>query len=90
MTERREKLEIVRDILSAIYEKKGRIKPTHLLYKSNLAHNKLKIYLGDLIQKELVKEENQDRSKMYLITEKGIKFLNEYKRVQEFMESFGL
>ncbi len=90
MTERREKLEIIKDILNAIYEKNGKIKPTHLLYKSNLAHNKLKIYLNDLMTRGMIKDGLFADAKVYLITDKGIKFLNEYKRVQDFMESFGL
>ncbi len=50
MIERRNKLEIIKDILNVIYEKNGKIKPTHLLYKSNLSHAKMKIYLNELNQ----------------------------------------
>ncbi|MBI2112675.1 hypothetical protein HYT52_04025, partial [Candidatus Woesearchaeota archaeon] len=47
-------MELIFDILLAIQNKGGRIKPTHLMYKSNLSHKLLNSYLEELIQKELV------------------------------------
>ena len=54
MASRRSRLELVFDILLAIQNKGGTIKPTHLMYKSNLSHKLLNNYLEELIQKELV------------------------------------
>ena len=51
---RRTKIEIIHDILKAIQNKGGKIKPPHLLYKSNLSHNKMKEYLNELIKKNMV------------------------------------
>ncbi len=89
MIERRNKIEIINDILRVIYENNGKIKPTRLLYKSNLSHTKMKLYLAELTEKMLVKEEINE-NKLYIITDEGIKFLEDYKRVTEFMKSFGL
>jgi predicted transcriptional regulator len=90
MTERREKLDIIKDILEAIRDKGGTIKPTHLLYKSNLSHDSMKRYVGDLMEKEMVAEVQEKKStKKYTITDKGLKFLSDYQQVKVFQESFG-
>ena len=89
MSLRRSKIEIINDILTAIQEKGGKIKPTHLLYKSNLSHEKMKQYVEDLINKKMVEEELVD-GKYYIITNKGRKYIDEFKKIKEFSESFGL
>ncbi|MBI4448962.1 hypothetical protein HY641_02970 [Candidatus Woesearchaeota archaeon] len=87
---RRSKLEIITDMLAAIRDKRGRIKPTHLLYKANLSHKKMTEYLEELLTKEMVKEEEVESYKYIIITDKGLGFLQEIKRIEEFTESFGL
>jgi len=89
-TKRRSKLEMVNDMLRAIQNKGGKIKPTHLLYKSNLSHSKMKEYLDELMSKGLVKEIMQEDKKMFTITEKGYNFLTEFEKIRDFSESFGL
>ena len=89
MVARREKLDIIKDILESIRDKGGTIKPTHLLYKSNLSHDSMKRYVGDLIVKELVEELEEKRGKKYTITDKGLKFLSDYQQIKEFTDSFG-
>ena len=56
MEKKRNRLEIIRDILNVIKEKSGRIKPTHILYKSNLSHQMMKEYLEELMEKQFIKE----------------------------------
>lgn len=91
MSERRSQLEIVFDILKAIQDKGGKIKPTHLLYKSNLSHKRMKGYVDDLQQKGFMTADvNEDERSMYTITDKGLKFLEEYRKVKEFTDAFGL
>lgn len=90
MSTKRSKIEIIYDMLNAINEKRGSIKPTHLLYKSNLSHNKMKEYLAELVRQNLIAEEEKEGKKSYLITEKGTEFLTEFKRIKKFSESFGL
>ena len=95
-TGRRSRLELVFDILLAIQNKGGKIKPTHLMYKSNLSHKLLNQYMGELINKELIfVEEFQVKkrktpSKMIVITDKGLGFLAEFRRIREFTDAFGL
>lgn len=93
MAKKQGKLQIIHDILNAIKDKGGEIKPTHLLYKSNLSHQMMNEYLKDLKEKDFVKEELQGKkkpSKIYILTPKGYNYLVEYKTVIKFVESFGL
>lgn len=90
MSLRRTKIEIIFDILKAIQEKGGKIKPTHLLYKSNLSYKKMLEYVKELIEKDMVGEEEKDGKKMYTITEKGINYIQEFRKIKEFSDSFGL
>ncbi len=91
MGERREKLDIIKDILEAIRDKGGSIKPTHLLYKSNLSHDSMKKYVSELIEKDMLQEteDMKTKDKKYGITDKGLKFLTDYRQIQEFTDSFG-
>jgi len=90
MSIRRTKIEIINDILGAIQQKGGKIKPTHLLYKSNLSYKKMLEYIDELINKEMVGEHEKDGKKVYIITEKGINYIQEFKKIKEFSDSFGL
>ncbi len=96
MAVRRSRLELVFDILLAIQNKGGKIKPTHLMYKSNLSHKLLNGYLEELLQKELIiLEEEQVKKKkrpmkVVKITDKGLAFLAEFRRMREFTDAFGL
>ena len=90
MAERRDRITIIYDILQAIANKNSRIKPTHLLYKSNLSHISMKKYLEELIGKKMIEEERVKDKLFYKLTDEGIKFLNDYKKIREFTESFGL
>ena len=90
MSKKRNRLEIVRDILEVIKSKNGKVKPTHILYKSNLSHQMMEQYLLELKQKEMIVESKLGKGKTYSITEKGIDYLSKYKMISEFTQSFGL
>lgn len=90
MERKRNKLEIIQDILTVIRDRNGKIKPTQILYKSNLSHVMMKEYLDELISKGFITSKEDKHGKTYLITEKGNKYLAEYKTILNFMESFGL
>jgi len=87
---RRGKLEIIADILRSIQNKEGKIKPTHLLYKTNLSHAKLKEYIGILLKKGMIEERLVKGKKMFFMKDTGHKFLAEFGRIKEFSDSFGL
>ncbi len=88
MPARRDKMMIIADILAALQSKN--LKFTHLLYKSNLSHARLKEYLEELLAKGMVAEIETKEGKRYMLTEEGAKFYQEYIRVNEFVKSFGL
>ena len=90
MNKKRNRLEIIRDILEVIRNKSGKIKPTHILYKSNLSHAMMEEYLEELKQKEFIKEQKTSTSRTYFITEKGVRYLSQYAMVSDFTTSFGL
>ena len=87
---KRNRLEIIRDILRVIREKKGKIKPTHILYKSNLSHQMMDEYLHELISKGFIVENVEGKNRTYSISQKGMMFLEKYRIIVDFTESFGL
>ena len=87
-------MEIISDMLAAILQKGGSIKPTHLMYKANLSHNQMKGYLEELEKKELIAkndEKKETREKVSIkITPNGRTFLFKYSEMKEFEKTFGL
>lgn len=90
MKEKRGRLEIIYDILVSVQNKNGRIKPTHLLYKSNLSYQRMNAYIDELIRKGLMVKDFDKNSKFFMLTDNGYEFLAEFKRIKEFTDSFGL
>jgi predicted transcriptional regulator len=90
MSAKRDRLQVIHDILYVISQKNGSIRPTHILYKANLSQKMMDDYLGDLIAKGFVEEKPQKRGKTYSITQKGFDYLNEYKFITQFVDRFGL
>lgn len=90
MARKRDRLQIIYDILKAVQGKNGKIKPTHILYKSNLSPQMLDEYLQELIVKRFIAEHRSTDGKSYSLTEKGFEYLQKYKLVVEFVDSFGL
>ncbi len=87
---KRTKIDIIYDMLRAIEEKGGKIIPTHLLYKSNLSHQRMKLYLDELKQRQMVVEAHVKDKLFYELTDEGRKFIQNFKRMKEFTEAFGL
>lgn len=90
MSKKRDRLQVINDILETIRDKGEKTKPTHILYKSNLSHQMMQEYLKELIDKGLVIENSIGRSKTYKLTDKGYEYINEYRLVMRFIDSFGL
>lgn len=82
--------EVILDILRVIYEKNNKIKPTHLMYKANLSHKSMKIYLSKLLKNKLVHETKNADKKIYELTDKGKEYYLKYKQLIEFQKTFGL
>ena len=90
MAIRRSRLELIFDILLAVQNKGGKIKPTHLMYKSNLSHTMLNEYLQELIKRKFIDEIETSEGKSYTITKAGLEYMEKYSAIIKFVDSFGL
>ena len=90
MEKKRSRMDIICDMLSVIQEKQGRIKPTHLMYKANLSHSQMKLYLDELIRGKLAGKEIAEGKTKIIITKKGSDFLSKCNQMKEFEKAFGL
>lgn len=82
-------LRINLDILNAIRDE-GDAKPTHILYKANLSHERLVRYLDDLTSKGLIDMKQDGENRTYSLTPKGVSFILEMRRAESFVQGFGL
>ena len=90
MVKKRERLDVIRDILIAVKNHR-QIKPTRLLYASNLSPQMFKEYVNELLEKKFIKIDVSDEDKKtFSLTKKGQDFLQEYKIIENFIENFGL
>jgi len=88
---KRDRLEVIYDILRVVMEHGNSIKPTPLLRKSNLSSQSFNEYVEELMQKEFLKEARDKKErKFYTLTDKGFKYLEKYKTIIGFIEDFDL
>lgn len=87
---KRDRMQIIHDMLQAMIDKGGKIKPTHLLYKGNLSHTMMTEYVFELTNSGFMTEQETKKGKLFEITDSGREFLLKYKQIKEFTEGFGL
>ena len=88
---RRDRLEVIYDILKIIRHYNNSIKPTPLLRYSNLSSQSFSDYLTELLEKGFVKEITDEKGKKFLtLTDKGFRYLEKYKMILGFIDEFGL
>jgi predicted transcriptional regulator len=87
---KRSRIDIIADMLHSIQDKGGKIKPTHLMYKSNLSHPQMKSYLEELVEKDFVQKIQDNNYDYVIITDKGHQFMAKFKEMKEFEQAFGL
>ena len=90
MGKKRGRLDIIEDMLKAIQKKGGEIKPTHLMYKSNLSYKQMNIYLEELMEKDFVEKKQLDERELIVIKDRGYHFLSKINEMRQFEETFGL
>jgi len=88
---RRDRLEVIYDILKIIRQHHNSIKPTPLLRYSNLSSQSFSEYINELLEKGFVKEITDEKEKKFLtLTDKGFRYLEKYKLILGFIEEFEL
>ena len=87
-TKYRSQLRIYVDIMRVIQREGNQAKPTRILYGANLSHDRLVKYLEELKRLGVVQESGSEE-KIYSLTQKGIEFLNNFRKVESFAAAFG-
>ncbi|RLG25607.1 hypothetical protein DRN76_02545 [Methanosarcinales archaeon] len=88
---RRDRLEVVYDILKIIRQHHNSIKPTPLMRYSNLSSQSFSEYSNELLEKGFIKESTDEKGKKFLtLTDKGFRYLEKYKLILGFIEEFEL
>jgi predicted transcriptional regulator len=72
----RNRLNIIADMLHVVSQ--GGAKKTQIMYRANLSYKVLTKYLTEVIEAGLVRLQRKER--IYVITSKGMKFLEKYKK----------
>lgn len=88
---KRERLEVIYDILSIIKNNNNSIKPTPLLRFSNLSFKSFGDYESELLKKKFITIiEDKKAKKHYTLTTKGFDYIEKYKQMKKFIEEFEL
>ena len=90
MAGKRTRIDIIGDMLVSILDRGGKIKPTHLMYKSNLAHGQMVSYLDELVEKNFIKKMKKGNNEYIIITDRGCKLVQKLREIKEFENAFGL
>ena len=88
---KRDRLEVIYDILKIIMNKNNSIKPTPLLRYSNLSSSSFSEYYNELTAKGFVKEIADKKGRKYItLTDKGFNYLEKYRLILGFIDEFEL
>ena len=90
MERKRSRMDIMHDMLKITRDKGGKIKKTHLMYKANLSHKQMKLYLEELFKNKLLESKSIEMKELIYITKKGQNFSIKYTQIKEFERTFGL
>jgi predicted transcriptional regulator len=88
-TKKRDRLEIIYDILLQLRDHKS-LGPTKLLRSTNLSSEMFKSYIEELLDKGFIEEEKFSKKKVFIITNSGNTFLDKFNDVKKFLDGFGL
>jgi len=77
-------------MLRIIQEKGGKIRKTHLMYKANLSHKQMTLYLNELMGNKLIETQQINEKNLIVITNRGREFFIKYAQMREFEKTFGL
>ena len=90
-SKKRDRLEVIYDILRLIRDHHNSIKPTPLLRYSNLSSSSFSEYCDELSSKGFIKEITDGKGRRYItLTDKGFKYLEKYRLIRGLIEEFEL
>jgi predicted transcriptional regulator len=88
---KRERLEVIYDLLSIIRLNNNSIKQTPLLRFSNLSSQRFLLYYTELIDKKFIIDIFDKKNKKTIsLTEQGYEYLDRYKMIKGFIDDFNL
>ncbi|HIH38661.1 hypothetical protein J4460_07055 [Candidatus Woesearchaeota archaeon] len=88
---KRDRLEVIHDILRVILEHNNSIKPTPLLRYSNLSSQRFNEYFEELVSKGFIREVIDGKGrKAITLTDKGFHYVEKYKAILGFIDEFDL
>ena len=91
MVKKRDRLELIHDILKIIQNKNNSIRPTPLKQHSNLSSQRFSEYIKELLDKEFIREMVDKKGNKYItLTDKGFMYLEKYKMILGFIDDFNL
>jgi predicted transcriptional regulator len=77
------------DILVTVRDE-GRAKPTRILQRANLAYDRMDRHLQELVNKQLLEERQDGDSRYYVLTSKGLEFIENLRKTEAFVRGFGI
>ena len=87
---KRDKLEIIEDLLLIIQKYQNKIKPTPLMRYANLSSASFQEYVNELLDKELIEVVIYSKRKHYALTQKGVEFIQQYQKLKGLIAEFNL
>ncbi len=90
MVRKRERLDVIHDILAAVMAAGNALGPTRLLYASNLSPKMYRDYVEEMLRKGFLVERQERGKRSYSLTTKGFRFLEKYREIVAVIEEFGL
>ncbi|MDG6909604.1 MAG: hypothetical protein JRN57_02850 [Nitrososphaerota archaeon] len=85
----RSTIRIYLDILLAA-EDEGNAKPTRILQRANLPHDRMMKHVAELQKRGLLEEVTSGGGRFYVVTSKGKGFVKEVQRAEAFLSAFGV
>lgn len=85
----RSALKIRLEILETLREE-GPSRPTRIMLRANLSHDRLVRYLEELTSRGLLRESRDSVGREYALTTKGLEFVNQVKEAETFVAAFGI
>lgn len=91
MVRKRNRIEIIFNMLKIVQDNNNSIKPTPLLRYSNISSQSFNEYYLELISKGFIREQIDKKGRKYItLTDKGYSFLLRYREIIEFIDEFEL